>query len=165
MMNFLVKLIGALFLLLSATVCGFYLSNRLRLRRDFLLAFSAFLTNLETNIRYTPDDIITLVKRSTPNYLTDIFCAESHAFTEYWTEFVGNIPKSYGLKTDDYSLLSEFGKFLGTTDVEGQLNHIELYRKLLDNLIDNSNIEYKNKGKLYRLLGFFCGAMLAIMFI
>ena len=164
-MNFLIKLIGALFLLLSATVCGFYLSNRLKLRRDFLLSFTTFLTNLETNIRYTSDDIITLVKRSSPNYLTDIFYTDSQIFTDYWCESVSKIPKSYGLKPDDYSLLNEFGKLLGTTDIEGQLNHIELYNTLFNNSLNNSNKEYKNKGKLYRLLGFFCGAVLAIMFI
>lgn len=164
-MNFFVKLIGALLLLLSATVFGFYLSNRLRLRRDFMLAFAAFLTNLETNIRYTPDNIITLVKRSAPNYLSDVFCTESQIFSEYWAESVEKIPKSYGLKADDYALLSEFGKLLGTTDIEGQLKHIELYKTLFNNSLDNSNIEYKNKGKLYRLLGFFCGAVLSIMFI
>ena len=164
-MNFLIKLIGALLLLLSATVCGFYLSNRLRLRRDFLLAFLEFLTNLETNIRYTSSDIITLVKRSSPNYLSDIFYTESHTFIEYWSESIGKIPKSYGLKTDDYSLLGEFGKLLGTTDIEGQLNHIELYKNLFNNALYNSEKEYKNKGKLYRLLGFFCGAVLSIMFI
>ena len=164
-MNFLIKLIGALFLLLSTTVCGFYLSNRLKLRRDFLLAFLEFLTNLETNIRFTSSDIITLVKRSSPNYLSDIFYTESRTFTEYWSESIGKIPKSYGLKTDDYSLLNEFGKVLGTTDIEGQLNHIELYKTLFNNSLYNSEKEYKNMGKLYRLLGFFCGAMLSIMFI
>ncbi len=165
MMSFWIKIIGSLLLLLSVTVCGFYFSNRLKLRRDFLLAFIEFLTNLETNIRYTSDDIINLVKRSAPNYLTDIFCTDSYVFTDYWTDSLSRIPKSYGLKADDCSLLSEFGKLLGTTDIEGQLNHIELYKTLFKNSLDNSEKEYKSKGKLYRLLGFFCGATLAIMFI
>lgn len=164
-MNFLIKLIGAFLLLVSSTIFGFFLSNRLKLRYDFLLAFTTFLTNLETNIRYTPDDIITLIKRSTPNYLTDIFCSDSSVLTDYWTESISRIPKSYGLKSDDYSLLNEFGRILGTTDIDGQLNHIELYKSLFNNSLNNSLKEYKNKSKLYKLLGFFCGACLSIMLI
>ena len=73
--------------------------------------------------------------------------------------------KDYILKNDDIVVLEDFGKALGTTDVEGQLNHIELYKNILNSQLIKSKEEYKEKSKLYKVLGFFTGSIIAIMFI
>lgn len=165
-MNLLLKFTGALLLVLSTTACGFFLSSRLKLRRDFLISFIDFLSTLETGIRYSNDDIITLVKKSMPDSMSDIFKGSSgNDFRGFWDNSILQIPKIYGLNKEDYSLLNEFGRHLGTTDTQGQINHISLYKSLFESQLTKSENDYKNKSKLYKLLGFFSGSMLALMFI
>ena len=98
--------------------------------------------------------------------MLSMFCNIHTAdFTGYWQKAITSIPQSYGLKNDDIAVLEDFGKALGTTDVEGQLNHIELYKNILNSQLKKSKEEYKEKSKLYKVLGFFTGSIIAIMFI
>lgn len=165
-MNLYLKITGAVLLVFSTTFCGFMLSVRLKSRCKFLLAFQDFLCTLETNIRYNTDDIIRLIEKSAINPMLSMFCNIHTAdFTGYWQKAITSIPQSYGLKNDDISILKDFGKALGTTDVEGQLNHIALYKNILNSQLIKSKEEYKEKSKLYKVLGFFTGSIIAIMFI
>ena len=165
-MNLYLKITGAVLLVLSTTFCGFMLSVRLKSRCKFLLAFQDFLCTLETNIRYNTDDIIRLIEKSAINPMLSVFSGTKHSdFSNYWQKAITSIPQSYGLKNDDITVLENFGKALGTTDVEGQLNHIELYKNILNSQLIKSKEEYKEKSKLYKVLGFFTGSIIAIMFI
>ena len=97
--------------------------------------------------------------------LSVCFGTKHSDFSNYWQKAITSIPQSYGLKNDDLTVLEDFGKALGTTDVEGQLNHIELYKNILNSQLKKSKEEYKEKSKLYKVLGFFTGSIIAIMFI
>ncbi len=164
-MSLYLKIIGAVCITLCATGTGFYLSEKLRQRKIFLDSFCRFLTILDTSIRYDGGEIITLIKKSAPAELKALFDFNNSDFRSVWLTFIENIPKSKGLKDEDYRLIYDFGDKLGATDVEGQLNHIRLYSELFKNSLDNSLSEYKSKSKLYKLLGFFTGAVLSIMII
>jgi stage III sporulation protein AB len=54
---------------------------------------------------------------------------------------------------------------LGTTDTEGEINHIKLYRELIESNINNSEKELKQKSKLMKLLGLFAGLSLALLLL
>ena len=52
---------------------GFVLSGRLYKRRDFLKSFTEFISLLATNLRYSGDDIFTLVNSCAENSSLDSF--------------------------------------------------------------------------------------------
>lgn len=162
----MVKCFGLILIVLCGFGVGYYLSRRLKIRYDFLTAFKDFLSTLEINLRFKNTEIFSLVKSSAPDMLK-IFFKESREnnFQLYWSDCVSGVPKSFALKNDDISLISEFGKLLGTTDIDGQINHINLYKELIDKNINNSFEELKAKSKLYKLLGIFAGLTIALLLL
>lgn len=162
----MLKYIGIILIVLCCFFAGYYFSLRLKLRRDFLVSFQDFLSTLETNIRYNSGEIIPLVKSCSPDFISKIFARDNcSTFSSYWTDCIENIPKSYALKKDDYNLLYEFGRMLGTTDIEGQINHINLYKELIKSNLDNSDLELNQKSKLSKLLGLFAGLAVALLLL
>ena len=151
---------------ISATSVGFFYADKLKKRCDLLTAFLDFLCNLETNIRYSCEDIFSLIKKSSNSKLLNFFKhQENNSITEYWSVCVKSIPCLYGLTKEDYSLLNDIGINLGTTDVEGQISHIQLYSNLLITQLEKARNEYSSKSKLYKLLGFFLGCGIVLMII
>lgn len=56
----------------TGTMIGFVLSSRLYKRRDFLKSFTEFISLLATNLRYSGDDIFTLVNSCAENSSLDL---------------------------------------------------------------------------------------------
>lgn len=162
----MIKIPGLILIVISCFSVGLYLSARLKYRLEFLSSFKEFLSSLEINIRYNCLEIIPLIKASAPVNITDIFSDENDgSFLDYWNNSINNIPKKFALKEEDLKLLYEFGRTLGTTDIEGQLNHIILYKNLIEANIDNSKKELKQKSKLYKTLGLFTGLSIALLLL
>ena len=159
------KLIGAVLILLCGTLSGFYLSYRLRLRLKVYEDLIDFLSRLHTNIRYFSDDIFKLIKISAPSSLAEFFNRNISLFGIYWESIIKDISKSCGLTADDYNNLIEFGRILGTTDVQGQLSHINIYKGIFTTTRDEYQKDFKTKSKLYRVLGFFLSAAVALLII
>lgn len=165
-MSFALKASGAALVMLSCTAAGFLFALRLGRRRDFLRAFKSFLSALETNIRYRGDDIITLIRASAANLVPEFLSVgSSRDFADYWNSAIQRLPKSCAITDGDLCLLKDFGRLLGTTDTQGQLNHIALYREQFDIQLKKAGEEYGQKAKLYRILGFFAGAVAALLII
>lgn len=165
-MNFSLKITGCALIVVTSTMIGFLLAQRLKNRCDFLTAFLDFLCNLKTNIRFSGEDIFSILEKSANGFLS--FCLadlNDNSIREYWMNCIKKIPQSYGLKNDDYTTLKDFGAKLGTTDMEGQTSHIELYSNLFLTQLEKAKAEYNSKSKLYKLLGFFVGCAIALMII
>lgn len=123
------KLIGCLLVVCTGTMIGFVLSGRLYKRRDFLKSFTEFISLLATNLRYSGDDIFTLVNSCAENSGLDLllFSECDRPFDELWLERVKELSSEIPLSKSDISMLNDFGSQLGKTDTEGQLKHLELY--------------------------------------
>ena len=162
----MVKYIGLILIVITGFGAGFYYSLRLKNRYEFLSSFKDFLSKLETNMRYNSSNIFTIVKSSAPEIIRNVFISDNKSdFQQFWKSSISSIPKCFALKKEDYNLFYEFGRMLGTTDIDGQLNHIKLYKELLNNNIDNSLKELKQKSKLSKLLGLFAGLSLALIIL
>ncbi len=162
----MIKCIGIVLIIAFFFSAGVYLSLRLKNRYEFLSLFREFLSSLKTNIRYNGGEIFELIERSMPLAIVEYFKSENYSGMDiYWDRCIKNIPKNAALKREDISLIAEFGKTLGTTDIEGQLNHIELYKELISSNINNSIEEIKQKSKLYKMLGLFSGIAAALLLI
>ncbi len=69
------------------------------------------------------------------------------------------------LKKDDLMALSNLGKLLGKTNVEGQISEIELLEKSIDEQIILAEEEKRKNEKLYRSLGIIIGLTIVIILI
>jgi len=163
-MNFSLKLSGCLLIIVTSTMIGFKLSGKLKTRCDFLRAFLDFLCNLEANIRFNGDDIFSLIENSINNCLLDVFKNENSS-KEFWQENLNKIPSFYGLKNEDYTLLKSFGAVLGTTDIAGQISHIQLYKNLIETQLLKAEKDYSSKSKLYKVISFYAGSAIVLMII
>ena len=159
------RLSGACLILLSCTLTGFYFSYRLKLKLNFLNSLIDFMTRLETNIRYFSDDVFKLVSISAPSLLAQYFEEKTSSFSLWWDKALVKISKCYSLTEDERNSLTGFGHSLGTTDTEGQLSHINIYKGIFELIRDDFHKDCKTKSRLYKTLGFFCGAVLAILIL
>lgn len=164
-MTFYLKIYGAVLVVIAFFLIGFLFSEKLRLRKEYLLVFVDFLTNLSTGIRYDGQDIYSLVEKCGNNKMLGFNFNTNTSFSVSWKDYVNNLPKGYGLTYEDYSLLIDFGFKLGSTDVQGEVTHIDLYKNLIMKQLKKAEKDYAEKSKLYKTLGFFCGALIALFII
>lgn len=160
----LLKLCGAALLTLAGAAGGGWYAKRLRLRRDFLCDFIAFLDSLATLLRYRNEDIFTSVN-SAGELIRFPLEARQQPFAQAWEAQTAALPMRYALSRQDTALLHAFGTKLGATDIQGQLSHIALYRTLFEKQLAAADEDIKSKAKLYRTLGIFTGASAALMMI
>ena len=80
-----------------------------------------------------------------------------------WSKAVDMTKK--GFNNEDIKIIKSFGKLLGKTDINGQINEIELTLKLIEKQIENAEKEREKNSKLYKTLGITCGIGICIILI
>ena len=70
-----------------------------------------------------------------------------------------------GFNNEDIKIIKSFWKLLGKTDINGQINEIELTLKLIEKQIENAEKEREKNSKLYKTLGITCGIGICIILI
>ncbi len=96
----------------------------------------------------------TFLKRAEAEFCTGI------PLHEIWCDAVradNNVPKAAS------DILCALGHVLGTTDMQGQLAALELYRHQMKALAEEEKACVLKKGELYRRLGVLGGVMLAVL--
>lgn len=166
----MIKYIGAVLFVVCTTLAGQLFSHKLYTRQMFLQEFVTFLNTLETHIRYNNYEIKQLVTKCATSHffqpIVKVIENDSESpFISLWKEGVKALPRQNGLIKEDYYLILEFGDGLGTTDIEGQINHIDLYKSLFLKAVSNATAEVTSKSKLYKMLGFFAGTAVALLII
>lgn len=69
------------------------------------------------------------------------------------------------INEEDKEALKSLGKLLGSTDIEGQINQIDMVSSFLDEQI-NEAIDQKNKNeKMYKKLGIIIGLAVVIILV
>lgn len=61
--------------------------------------------------------------------------------------------------------IKNLGKLLGKTDIEGQVNQIELVKQFLEKQISDAYAEKNKNEKMYQKLGAIVGLMIVIVLI
>lgn len=166
----MIKLLGAIMLICSATTIGFLFSKRLNNRKKFLMSFESFLSSVQTYIRYDNSRIETVIEKSlgdeSLDSLKEAVCKDlDKPFSTRFKNWTKNLSPFLGLTTDDKRLLDEFGAELGVTDLNGQIKHIELYKTLFSKAVNEAQSEITQKSKLYKMTGFCMGAVIALLII
>lgn len=150
-------------LLLAAACAGIGLaeSRKLSDREKQLEGFLRFLTAAQAEIRYSflpVGEVVISHRHSIP--LLEA-CArlleEGKPFQQAWKQ----ASQTAGRK--DAGFFQAFGRELGTTDMEGQMSHLQLYRELTAARLKEASGDREKKGRLYRQLGIFGGIALALV--
>jgi stage III sporulation protein AB len=172
----MLKLIGAILTISSASAMGVYFSTIIKLRLEDLKELKKYIYILRGEIRYggtpLPEAIGNLAKRSQSNY-KDFFLImseklvklEGSTFLQIWEASVNEDLKGTCLNKKDKESLIRFGENLGYLDKEMQLNTIDLFVSGLEQEIEEMTATVKEKTRLYSLLGVLGGIFITIVII
>lgn len=149
----------------AGTFAGLQASLKLGRRERNLELFSRFVQNAETEIVFSGLPVADVVERhggelSFLRRCTQL-CGKGMDFTRAWEQAVR---EDTGFSGEDASLLLEFGKGFGATDVQGQAAHCRLTMELTDQRLKDAREERRQKARLYRMLGVLGGLGTALFF-
>ncbi len=155
-------------LVFSASLLGNWFSKKLYRRTKYLQSMLEGISRMKVKVCFLNLDIYRAVEESFSDILvynstTEIL--DDISIESFWSDAIDSIPKSSGLKSADIELLKGFGKNLGVTDVEGQINNCELYSELVSERLKISKEEETSKSRLYRILGFSSGFAITLLVV
>ena len=161
----LLKITGVVLVVLSGTMIGILLSDRLKTRVRLYEQMIGFLTQAQASIGYTAASAETLLQtvRGLPllePILRDSLqgLEEGKPLETAWCEAVRRCVSHPA----DRELFCRFGESFGTTDTEGELAKL-LQKELVTRQYTVLQEELKSKRRLYRILGSFGGILTAVI--
>lgn len=167
----MLRILSVAVIIISGALIGLSASQRIIMRASFFEQMVSFLTDLQTQMRFCGDSLPVLLRTGTAKLLQPLLlsCAQEMengaSFFEAWQKALLQLPHSMGLSKEDIRLLTDFGQGLGTTDVEGQLAHCELYKTMFASRLKQAREEKEKKVKLYRMLGLFSGVAVSLLIL
>jgi len=173
---FMVKLAGAIFVMIGCTGFGQWLSRSLRMRLDELNEVKKSVLLLRGEIRYSlaplPEAIGRIALKTKPP-LKDFFeeihkalaAMDGKSFSDIWTSSIELHLNSSHLKPEDLAIIIDFGASLGYLDKEMQLNAIDLFTQQLEHTIAEQVNSMPAKQKVYNYLGVLSGLLIVILLI
>ncbi|WP_243290208.1 stage III sporulation protein SpoIIIAB [Bacillus sp. FJAT-47783] len=169
----MIKLIGALFILLATTWTGFEASKHLRERSKQLRQLKVALSALEAEIMYghTPlnDASMHLAKQMTKplSWLFESFSQKLKegklSVKDAWEESLVEIWRYTALKQGELEVLKQFGETLGQHDLLSQQKHIQLALLHLEREEDEAIDTQKRYEKMVKSLGVLSGLLIIIL--
>lgn len=164
------KIIGIIIVVLSTSLIGIYFSDKLKNRVRELKNINYMFEQISVLVRYkalTVYEVIDELRQnqvcSNLNFIKKFIQREDIPFEKQWSQSIDN-SQNY-LNNEDKRVLKSFGNVFGTSDIEGQLSDIELYRHNFIKIENDANEEFEKKSKLYKSLGIIGGAFISIMLI
>lgn len=172
----MLKLIGALMILASATMIGTSCSMDLRKHNRELRLLKQMLYMLRGEIKYTktplPEAFAHIAERMPEPFsaflrgvAADMGILDGRTFPELWKEQINTQLADLHLKKGEKEQLAALGEVLGYLDLEMQLSSIELYLEQLEISIRNAQESMTSKQKLYQSLGVAGGIFLIILLV
>ncbi|MBQ7003810.1 MAG: stage III sporulation protein AB [Oscillospiraceae bacterium] len=158
-----------LLLFLACSSAGFLAAAKLRRQAAQMQLLTALLCDFMTYIRYQclPLEELLNLFAAHPHYRSFRFLhrtAEGFSAAVppslLWQEAVA---EDAAVPPQAQAILHALGTMLGTTDAEGQLASLEMYRMQMQTAADEMKEQSHKKGTLYCQLGVLAGAMLALL--
>lgn len=169
----MVKLIGAIFIIVATTVAGFEAARHLSERPRQLRALRSALQSLEAEIMYGHTPLHEAARRlaaqlSKPlSTFFDSF-AKKLTYTETtvkdaWESSLIEVWKSTALKQGEFEIMKQFGETLGRHDRFSQQKHIMLTLSHLEREEADAVSAQAKYEKMVKSLGFLSGLLLIIL--
>lgn len=166
-----IKIIIYTFIFLSCSLIGILISRKYINRVNELKEFKNALNIFKTKIRYTYEPIPEIFAEISENVNSNISSVFKQASSKMDVLAAGEA-WNLALKMDDLNIneedrnaLKNLSKLLGKTDLQGQLNQIEMTSDFLDKQIRKAEKEKDRNEKLYRTLGMILGLTIVIILI
>lgn len=168
---FFIKFIIYILIFSSSTYIGILIARQYKNRVTELNELKMALNILKTKIRFTNETLenvfLEISSNCTKNIANLFKCIslklKTNSATYAWESSIDECC-SY-LKKDDRQALKSMGKMLGKTDLEGQLNEIELTEIFLEKQLNDAQKEKDKNEKLYKTLGMITGIGIIVILI
>ena len=163
----MLRLFGGICVLVFASYGGFYMSGRLKTRRDFLRSMSESLTYIASEIEFGHCELADIFMRiDNSSAACDFFrkCAEGlqkSGIRRAWEKSVASCRENMPLKKEDIDVLLQLSTQIGMSDITGQKTVISRAVTHLDTYASSADEEYARLGKTYRS----CGVLLGVFFL
>lgn len=171
----MIKLFGAVFILISTTWAGFEAARHLSERPRQLRQLKTALQSLETEIMYGQTPLHEAARRlasQLPNPLSLFFKEFEKRLTnsdttvnDAWNASLNEIWQITALKKEECEIMKQFGETLGRHDRLSQQKHIILTMTHLERVEADARDKQAKYEKMVKSLGFLMGLLLIILFI
>lgn len=170
----MLNMIGACLLIVGGIGTGIMAGKRLKNRAYILRSLAESLRLLGSEIEFyclRMEDLFAEIADRTQGSVSEFFsfCAQNlkdsrgYTLSEIWRQAVKE--KLPMLKQTERDALLTVGAFLGRYDAEHQCRTALVAADRLNKLAEETEEEYRGKGKLYNTLGLAVGGIFAIFFI
>ena len=151
----MLKLIGAVIILVSGSVWGFLMSDKLKRKAQELGKIISGLMLLENEIYYGKRDIKTVLSSIGDSQKIEMFkdVSENIEKNGIKLSFSDAIKKNSLLLGTEKEALTVLSENLGMTDSDTQIKSIRHAKKLLETAKDVADEEYEKSGKLFKSAG------------
>ncbi|HEX2946440.1 MAG TPA: stage III sporulation protein SpoIIIAB [Clostridia bacterium] len=172
----LLKIVGSLVVILSCSFLGLILSRDCSRRPQQLRELQTLLQMFENQISYLSDVLIEAFERvnRVANSETGLIFGraaeilgkgEAQSAANAWEQAVRQCIRRTALNREDEEVLVEFGKLLGSTDLEGQIKNIRLTMEAL-RIQEKKAEESRSKNEtMYKSLGILGGIAVVIVLL
>lgn len=167
----IIKWLLYVMILVTSSGIGIMYSQKYQKRVTELKDFKTALNMLKTKIRFTYaplKDIFLDISKSITSKSANVFekariHMERESATDSWIKAVNETDTN--ITKEDKEIICQFGKLLGKTDLDGQLNEIDLCLNFLELQIEKAENEKQKNAKLYKSLGVIAGVGIIIIII
>ena len=166
-----IKIIIYSFIFLSCSLIGILISKKYVNRVNELKEFKNALNMFKTKIRFTYaplPEIFTEIAENVDSNISNVFKKASQKMDICTAGEAWNLAlkaEDLNIDDEDRNVLKNLSKMLGKTDLEGQLNQIEMTFDFLDNQIKKAENQRSKSEKMYRTLGMLIGMAIVIILI
>jgi len=170
----MIKLIGAVLILFSASMVGWQIGRYYAYRPVQLRALLVALQMLETEIVYGLTPLNRAFVKVGQRVSEDVgkmflFAAEllntekAQSAEEALRQAMGKLWTHTALRKQERDVLTSLGQVLGSSDREDQQKHLRLAVTHLQGLAEEARLEQEKYEKMYKSLGFLGGLLVVIL--
>lgn len=172
----IIKIIGSIIVIFSASMVGFLIASAYRDRPVELREIQAFLQMLETEISYasTPlsealDNIASKMDSKTKHFLENIkkFLKAEKGYTaaEAWEKALLTYYTESSLNNEDKAILSNLGKYIGRSGAKDQVKHLRLAITQLKQQEKKAEVEKGRNERIWKYMGVLTGILFVLLTI
>ncbi len=165
------KFIGGVMITSCGALCGVYASMTLKKRVRFFEQYLSFLTQTKSAIGYTAMNIHDILSHPSGEFIQPILTAARESMQSdtpldtAWSKAVWEHRRKMFLNAEDCELLTAFADGFGTSNVDGELQKLELHRQMTQDRLKVIQEECSQKQKMYRVVGMFVGVVVSVLII
>jgi stage III sporulation protein AB len=170
----MVKIIGALMILITGTLFGFYQASQYVNRPKQIRQLIQAIQRLETEINYgfTPlPEALERISKSIPEPVSSIYRHASEEIRinngkttmDAWESVVKDSWKNTSMKVEEMDIMLQLGTTLGISDRRDQIKHIHLAANQLLGEEASAKEDQNRYEKMWKSLGLLGGALVVIL--